>query len=234
MSITPYHLKRIIEARVGCFGSVHLGFKAHRLPFKEVELNSPAHLNMETLLAHAESTASTLNYILLAMLGQSSSETFSHAASHLGAAQTLTTLLRALPYHASKGYMVIPASITAKNHVNQEDVFRRGPDAAGIEDAVYEFAVVANDHLMTAREMFRKDGKVVVPPDVLPVFLGAVSVRSSQISNTHRRYSVQIPVANYLRQLEACNFNAFNPKLQVRDSLRLPWDIWLAQYRKSF
>lgn len=131
---------------------------------------------MDTLLAHAESTSSTLNYILLSILGLSSSESYSHAASHLGVSQTLSTLLRALPYHTSKGTMVIPASITAKHGVNQEDVFRRGPAAEGINDAVYEFAVVANDHLITAREMFKEDGGYRVPTEAMPVFLGAVSL----------------------------------------------------------
>ncbi|THH10471.1 hypothetical protein EW145_g1293 [Phellinidium pouzarii] len=153
--VSPYHLKRIIDAR-------------------DVELSSPAHLNMDTLFAHAESTSSTLNYILLSILGLSSSETYSHAASHLGVAQTLTTLLRALPYHASKGTMVIPASMTANHHVSQEEVFRRGPDANGIQDAVYEFATVANDHLLTAREMLKEGQRHRVPRAVMPVFLNAV------------------------------------------------------------
>ncbi|PAV17197.1 hypothetical protein PNOK_0726100 [Pyrrhoderma noxium] len=195
--IAPYHLNRIIEAR-------------------DVELNSPSHLSMDTLLAHAESTSSTLNYILLSILGLSSSESYSHAASHLGVSQTLSTLLRALPYHTSKGTMVIPASITAKHGVNQEDVFRRGPAAEGINDAVYEFAVVANDHLITAREMFKEDGGYRVPTEAMPVFLGA------------------IPVQNYLTRLEKADFNAFDPKLQLRAAIQLPWLIWRGYYKSSF
>ncbi|KAI5122808.1 hypothetical protein M0805_000150 [Coniferiporia weirii] len=195
--IAPYHLKRIIEAR-------------------DVELNSPAHLNMDTLLAHAESTASTLNYLLLSILGLSSSESYSHIASHLGVSQMLATLLRALPYHVSKGIMVIPPSITAKHNVNQEDVFRHGPAATGIQDAVYEFAVVANDHLITAREMFNEDERHQVRREVMPVFLNAV------------------PVQNYLKRLEAANFDAFSPRLQLRDSVRLPWQIWRGYHKNSF
>ncbi|EJC98096.1 uncharacterized protein FOMMEDRAFT_162448 [Fomitiporia mediterranea MF3/22] len=196
--IAPYHLRRIIEAR-------------------DIELNSPSHLNMDTLLAHAESTTSTLNYILLSILGLSSSDTYSHAASHIGVSQTVSTLLRALPYHASKGVMVIPASITAKHHVNQEEVFRRGPAASGLQDAVYEFAIVANDHLITARDMFKgSNGLHEVPREAMSVFLNAV------------------PVQNYLRRLEKANFDAFNPKLQLRDSIRLPWQIWRSYYKSEF
>ncbi len=134
-------------------------------------------MTLDSLTAHAEATSSTSNYLLLSILNLSSSETLFHAASHLGIAQTIATLLRALPYHASKRRMIIPASITAKHHVSQEEVFLRGPDAANITDAVYDFAVVANDHLITAREMFKADGgRLKVPREAMPVLLGAVSL----------------------------------------------------------
>lgn len=132
-------------------------------------------MTIDSLTTHAEATSSTLNYTLLSMLGLTS-DTLFHAASHLGIAQTIATLLRALPYHASQRRMVIPASITAKYQVNQEEVFRHGGDAANIVDAVYDFAVVANDHLITAREMFKSEnGAMNVPKAAMPVFLNAVS-----------------------------------------------------------
>ena len=123
---------------------------------------------MESLTAHAEATASTHYYLLLSLLGISS-DTLSHAASHLGIAHCMSTLLRALPYHASKGRMVIPTEITARHGVSHEDVFRKGSGAKGIEDAVFEFATIANDNMITAREMFKEDsGKVA--RNAMPVF----------------------------------------------------------------
>jgi hypothetical protein len=65
--------------------------------------------------------------------------------------------------------MVIPAEITAKHGVSQEDVFRKGPAAKGIDDAVFDFATIANDNMITAREMF-KEGAGKVPRDAMPVF----------------------------------------------------------------
>ena len=65
--------------------------------------------------------------------------------------------------------MVIPAEITAKHSVMQEEVFRKGPAAKGIDDAVFEFATIANDHLVTARETFR-DSAGKVPRVAMPVF----------------------------------------------------------------
>ena len=72
--------------------------------------------------------------------------------------------------------MVIPAELTARHGVRQEDVFRRGGNADGISDAVFEFATVANDHLITARDMFDKETGGKVPGPVVPVFLFAVGI----------------------------------------------------------
>jgi hypothetical protein len=72
---------------------------------------------------------------------------------------------------------VIPAEITAKHGVSQEDVFRHGGNAQGIEDAVFNFATVAHDHLNTAYDMLKAEGSQGrVPGDALPVFLAGVRV----------------------------------------------------------
>lgn len=72
--------------------------------------------------------------------------------------------------------MIIPAEITAKHGVSQEDVFRYGPEAQGIEDAVFEFATLANDHLLTAQDMFKEEGMGgKIPMEAMPIFLAGVS-----------------------------------------------------------
>jgi NADH dehydrogenase [ubiquinone] 1 alpha subcomplex assembly factor 6 len=137
------------------------------------DFENQSHMTMESLRAYSESTSSTIFYLLLDLLGISSSSVYSHAASHLGLAHSLTTLLRGLPFHASKGHIVIPAEITAKHKVRHEDVIRKGGSALGISDAVYEFACIAKEELDVAREQF-DGGKV--PREAHPVFLSAVSL----------------------------------------------------------
>ncbi|EIW80953.1 hypothetical protein CONPUDRAFT_123770 [Coniophora puteana RWD-64-598 SS2] len=190
----PYHLKRIIDAR-------------------DNELQNPTHLTMDSLTSHAESTASTLLYLLLSQFSLTSHD-LSHAASHVGIASSLATLLRALPFHISKGQMVIPAEITAKHGVSQEEVFRTRKSSPKLEDAVFEFATIANDHLLTAREMFKETGGKV-PAEAMPIFLTAV------------------PAASYLKRLEVANFDAFHPSLKVRD-WKLPWHVWRSYYKRTF
>ncbi|KAG6878086.1 hypothetical protein C0993_012413 [Termitomyces sp. T159_Od127] len=132
-------------------------------------------MTTESLTAHAESTSSPLLYLLLSLLSVPSSA-LSHAASHLGTAQTFTTLLRALPYHAKQGHVIIPAEITAKHGAKQEDVLRYGSGAEGISDAVFEFATLANDHLITARDMMKEEGMGgKVPARAVPVFLAGLA-----------------------------------------------------------
>ncbi|KAH9989706.1 isoprenoid synthase domain-containing protein [Russula compacta] len=196
--LQQYHLRRIVGARTE-------------------ELKGSSQLTMDSLTTHAEATASTHYYLLLSLLGLSS-DTLSHAASHLGIAHCISTLLRALPYHASKGRMAIPAEITAKHGVSQEDVFRKGPAAKGINDAVFDFATIANDNMITAREMFKESaGKV--PQNAMPVF-GAGA-------------SGSVPVASFLERLEAVDFDAFHPSLQLRN-WKLPWRVWRSYYKRTF
>jgi NADH dehydrogenase [ubiquinone] 1 alpha subcomplex assembly factor 6 len=136
------------------------------------ELQNPAYATMDSLTSHAEATHSTLLYATLPLFTDNPSSEASHAMSHLGVAHAMMTLLRALPFHASKGVLIIPPQITAKHGLRQEDVFRYGGDAKGIDDAVFEFATAANDNLITAREMFEKapDRKVI-----WPIFMSEVS-----------------------------------------------------------
>ncbi len=172
-------------------------------------MQSSSHLTTDSLMTHAESTSSSLLYLLLSMLSVSDS-TVSHAASHLGIAQTLTTLLRALPYHAINGRMVVPAEITAKHGVVQEDVFRKGSGARGIDEAVFELATLANDHLNTARSMFKEGGfEGKVPPTVMPVFLAGVcasfvyAILTALISRTHRCL-LQTFLVDWRRRISTC------------------------------
>ncbi|KAJ7175859.1 Squalene/phytoene synthase [Mycena filopes] len=160
VNLPPYHLKRIIDAR-------------------DEELHTGSYPTSDALVAHAESVSSSVLYLLLALRGLGSAEDLAHAASHLGTAQTFATLLRSLPHHVRQRRLPIPLDICARHGVRQEDVFRQGGGAAGIDAAVFDFA---------AREVF-KGGKV--PVVAMPVFLAGV------------------PVATFLEQLERSDFDAF-------------------------
>jgi NADH dehydrogenase [ubiquinone] 1 alpha subcomplex assembly factor 6 len=194
-SLPAYHLKRIVDAR-------------------DEELKTSSYPTSDALVAHAESVSSSVLYLLLALRGLGGAEDLAHAASHLGTTQTLATLLWSLPHHAGQRRLPIPLDVCARHGVKQEEVFRRGGNAPGVDAAVYDFAVLANDHLLTAREVFKGTGGKV-PEAAMPVFLTGV------------------PAATFLVQLEGVNFDAFAPSLAMRD-WRLSWRIWSGYYRRTF
>lgn len=154
---------------------------------QDQDLFASTYMSIDNATDYAESTSSTMLYTLLSMLNLSSSDTLSHAASHIGVASSFVTLLRSLPFHASQRRMIIPADISSKNGVREEEVFQVGGAAEGIHDAVWDFATVANDHLLTARDMFKDGG---VPSEAMPVFLHAV--RLDQFSMLPRQGNVSI------------------------------------------
>lgn len=119
--------------------------------------------------------------------------TLDHAASHLAVAMTIATLLRSIPHHASKRVNVIPlevgahpphppphpgsaltclAAVAARHNLREEALFRQGPNAEGLQDAVAQLAGIAEAELRTARECFQ--GTTGVPKRAVPVFLSAV------------------------------------------------------------
>lgn len=132
--------------------------------------------------------------------------------------------------------MIVPAELTAKHGVNQERMFRNignmdETNQKNLEEAVFEFATVANDHLLTARDMFKEhDGKV--PGRAMPLFSSAVRT-VVRLLTACSHVLRQIPVVSYLQRLEAVNFNPFNPVLQTKD-WKLPWHVWRSYYQSRF
>ncbi|BGP51495.1 hypothetical protein JCM10450v2_007441 [Rhodotorula kratochvilovae] len=133
--------------------------------------------------------------------------TLDHAASHLAVAVTIATLLRSIPHHASKRVNVIPLEVAAKHNLREEALFRHGPDAEGLQDAVAQLAGIAEAELRTARECFQ--GTTGVPKRAVPVFLSATPARS------------------YLARLASpkVDYNPFSPALQGR-YWKLPFQVW--------
>lgn len=128
-------------------------------------------VSLAVLESYAEQTQATLLYLTLAALPLSSL-TADHLASHIGKAAGIVTVLRgvpmavfpqATPSQAASGSssatptppasLPLPLDILADCRVTDESVFRQGPDAPGLRDAVFAVATRAHDHLLTARVM---------------------------------------------------------------------------------
>ncbi|TIC73697.1 2-oxoglutarate dehydrogenase, E1 component [Wallemia mellicola] len=171
---------------------------------RELSLETPR--DLQSLGTVLELTQSSLLHLQLELLlpqlteiDPLEKENYQLALSHIGKSIGLATLLRALPYHAAKGRLVIPSDINANHGVVEEEILRKldkvdGDTLEKLSDATFEFATEANDQLIAARSLL-KDG---IRKQLMPVFLSAV------------------PPQAYLNRLEKYNFNPFDVNLQQR------------------
>lgn len=134
-----------------------------------------------------EATASSLLYLSLETLGVRDVQA-DHAASHLGKALSISSLLRSTPAQISRGQVLIPAELFHK-HLVPSSAVMRGETSLELQDAAFELASQAKAHLDHAREM-------PVPTTAVPALLPAIICDK------------------YLHALEKANFDLFDPQLQ--------------------
>lgn len=197
---------------------------------------------------YAENTYATLMYMTLAAMDVRSVH-MDHLASHIGKACGIVATLRGVPIlaapprpvHTPGGVeagnsrsqaLLLPLDVMAEVGLREEDVFRHGPNANGLQDAIFKVATRANDHLITAREMLKNIRQGADP--------GHEYEHAGELEHTYgedeqdttlrdikRGFGVLLdatPAGDYLERIEKANFDPF----QVKSSWKLPWRIWQA------
>ncbi|KAG2433499.1 hypothetical protein HYH02_012617 [Chlamydomonas schloesseri] len=165
-----YSFKRIIDVRESDF------------------LDPQPPLDLGALETYAEGTASQLLYLQLAAAGVKHRDA-DHAASHLGRAVGITTLLRGTAAHAAARRSYLPVDLCAEARVSQEDVYS-GAVSEGLRDVVHKVASLAKGHLDEARRLAPR-----LPAGAAGLMLPAVAVD------------------RYLQALEAVNFDPYDSGL---------------------
>ena len=157
------------------------GYKLNKTWFKRIidtrdqKLTYPGFGSLTELESYAESTYSTLLYLTLSALPVYS-VTMDHLASHIGKAAGIAAVLRGVPllafpgppnHHSNnpaslnlpsrdkRGVVTLPLDVMAQSGLREENVFREGGKADGLQDAVFTVATRASDHLITARTMLQ-------------------------------------------------------------------------------
>lgn len=206
--------------------------------------------SLAALEDYAENTYSTLMYMTLAAMPMRSVH-MDHLASHIGKACGIVAVLRGVPVLAApprpvqtpggveagnnrNQALLLPLDIMAEANLREEDVFRHGPAAPGLQDAVFKVATRANDHLITAQEMLKNihqgrdpghEYEYQVEPE--HTYDNHGQADESTNADVRRGFGVLlegVPVSDYLQRIEAVNFDPF----QVKNSWKLPWRIWQA------
>jgi NADH dehydrogenase [ubiquinone] 1 alpha subcomplex assembly factor 6 len=134
-----------------------------------------------TLQSHIDATAPLQNALLLGPLPlllpptHPSTSSVSHTLTHLSSLLSTTSLLRSLPLNTSKRINTIPRELCVKHGLVDEELFRAGSGARGLQDACFEIGTRGMDELITARSHLRSSAGKIDPAAATPVFLSAVS-----------------------------------------------------------
>lgn len=243
---------------------------------REQTLTNTPFPDLAALESYAENTYSTLLYLTLSSLPLTS-VTVDHVASHIGKAAGISAVLRGLPlvafpgpakHHTNQssllnsggsenrqGAITLPLDIMSQSGVVEEEVFRKGAEAAGLKDAVFAVATRASDHLITARQMLKnlRQGQDVghefehVGEEGHDYASSSSSVSTAaekeglspyekQLAEVERAFGVLMPAVStqlWLDKLQSYDFDIFNPKL-LRSDWTMPWRAYYAHRRKSF
>ena len=226
--------------------------------------NRPYH-TLESLEKYAENTYSTLLYLTLQALPMGSVTT-DHVASHVGKTAGIIAVLRGVPlvafpppsdHHSNssslggaldaqrrtQGSVTLPLDVMAKAGVRDEDVLRKGPEAEGLRDAVFEVATRASDHLITARQMLKN---VYSGQDFGHDFEhgeeeehqygGGSSKSTQQKQEIEKAFGIFLPAVAmelWLNKLQKLDFDVFREELRRRE-WKLPWKAYFAYRRRMF
>jgi NADH dehydrogenase [ubiquinone] 1 alpha subcomplex assembly factor 6 len=143
------------------------------------DLNTAQPRALSDLERYTEDVHSSLVYLGLESMGIRDLNA-DHAASHIGKAMGLVTLIKALPYHSKAREVYIPTELTAKHNITSEMLFR-AEFTPEIGEAIYEIASLAHGHIEMARELIpslpEKANTVLLPTvrsiqtHSLPLFL---------------------------------------------------------------
>ncbi|EGG16803.1 UPF0551 family protein [Cavenderia fasciculata] len=119
---------------------------------RDKDLDAVQPKDLEELEAYSDDINTSLLMLTLESMGVKGNSDVEHAASHLGKAMGLVTLIRGTPYHIRTRKLYIPTSITNKYGIVAELLFQ-GSDAQQdkMKEAIFEMASRAKAHLDKAR-----------------------------------------------------------------------------------
>ncbi|CAH0004090.1 unnamed protein product, partial [Clonostachys byssicola] len=235
-----------LEKRAGSATKKSIKYWVSRLvKTREKHMDNRPFTSLASLEDYGENTYATLMYATLAMMPLRSMHV-DHLASHIGKACGIVAVLRGIPVLAApaqpvqtpsgfdaptthKPSLLLPLDIMAEEGVKEEEVFRQGPNAPGLQEAVFKVATRANDHLITAREMLKRLQAGQDPGHEFEHQGEGEHVYEEGDDATlelRRGFGVLlegIPAGQFLENLEKANFDPFAVK---SSGWKLPWRIW--------
>jgi NADH dehydrogenase [ubiquinone] 1 alpha subcomplex assembly factor 6 len=188
-ALTRAHFDRLVDAREGDLGE---------MPWA----------SLAALEDYAEATSARLVYLALESLGVREPAA-NEAAFHIGTAYALAGVLRAMPFQARAGRLIIPSDIAEQTQLDTNDyrALRRTPALRAATEAI---VAVAFGHLAAARAHRRS-----IAHAALPALLPAIVAERS------------------LARLKRAGFDPFDPALVAPDTMQ-SWRLAIGSLRNRF
>ena len=188
-ALTRAHFERLVDAR-------------------EQDLDEAPSASLAVLQDYAEATSARLVYLALESLGvrDPSAE---KAGFHIGIAYALAGFLRAMPFQARAGRLIVPADIAAQTALDAADYLALRSTRA-LRAAAAEIAAAASRHLASAR-IHRHS----IARRALPALLPAIVAERS------------------LTRLQQAGYDPFDPALTTPDTMQ-SWRLAIASFRNRY
>ena len=175
----------------------------------DLDLEEPA--DMPALETYARDISATLSWLALEVLGAGGDDTSptAQAAESVGIAWSLTGLLRAVPFHAARKQLFLPADAVRESGLKTGDLFELR-SSAPLCQIVAKIAARAEEHLAAGWRHRRQ-----VPRTALPALWPATLA------------------AGHLATLRRAGYDPFDPRVQRRpagSAWRLAWARLLGRY----
>ncbi|XP_066925111.1 NADH dehydrogenase (ubiquinone) complex I, assembly factor 6-like [Clytia hemisphaerica] len=175
---------------------------------RERYLNNAAFMSLDDKEDYGEYAVSSLYYLILESLQVTNNDIY-YAASHLGIANSLITLIKASPYYIKQGSVILPTELCVKHDISQEDILR-GQKQEQLSEIMFDLASQASLHI-DGMKNYMKD-----------------TVASKEIKNV---FLPHITCEQFLNHLQKTNFDINNPAFN-RKHWSLPWKLYFASKRK--
>jgi len=176
LDLTRAHFDQLVDAREG-------------------DLDEAPSADLGALEDYAEATSSGLVYLALESLGIRD-PTVAKAGFHVGVAYALAGLLRAMPFQARAGRLIIPADIATQTELDVAD-YRALRSTPALRKATAAIAAAAAQHLASARAHRRSRAR-----SALPALLPAIVAERS------------------LARLKRAGYDPFDPTLAAPDTMQ--------------
>ncbi|CCH42529.1 hypothetical protein BN7_2073 [Wickerhamomyces ciferrii] len=199
--------------------------------------------NVDQLSSYGEGLHSQLNYMAqnLMLSNQLSPSTINlveestelqdlitEISAHLGQATGIASLVIGTKYYAQhKNQINLPIDIMTKYDLSQELLLRlfQGHEAGNpneieskLKDVIYETCIGANDHLISAREKFKKVKKItsdiISSTDDDLILMKSKSWKRQIPDCLFVPFMTSIPLDGYLSQLEHNDFDILSKKIE--------------------